>query len=64
MEEFDVEYDPTGFTSTEELEKRLEEESIAQDKINEAQALAVQQEEQKENPFLNKSGNFIYDVSR
>ncbi len=48
MEEFDVEYDPTGFTSTEELEKRLEEESIAQDKINEAQALAVQQEEQKE----------------
>ena len=48
MEEFDVEYDPTGFTSTEELEKRLEEESIAQDKLNEAQALAVQQEEQKE----------------
>jgi hypothetical protein len=48
MEEFDVEYDPTGFTSTEELEKRLEEESIAQDKINEAQALAVQQEEEKE----------------
>ena len=48
MEDFDVEYDPTGFTSTEELEKRLEEESIAQDKLNEAQALAVQKEEQKE----------------
>ena len=48
MEEINVEYDPTGFTSTEELEKRLEEESIAQDKINEAQALAVQQEEEKE----------------
>ena len=48
MEEFDVEYDPTGFTSTEELEKRLEEDSIAQDKLNEAQALAVQQEEEKE----------------
>ena len=45
MEEINVEYDPTGFTSTEELEKRLEEESIAQDKLNEAQALAVQQEE-------------------
>ncbi len=48
MEEINVEYDPTGFTSTEELEKRLEEESIAQDKLNEAQALAVQQEEEKE----------------
>ena len=48
MEEINVEYDPTGFTSTEELEKRLEEESIAQDKLNEAQALAVQQQEEKE----------------
>ena len=34
MEEFDVEYDPTGFTSSEEIEKQLEEESIKQDKIN------------------------------
>ena len=48
MEEINVEYDPTGFTSTEELQKRLEEDSIKQDKINEAQALAVQQEEEKE----------------
>ena len=48
MEEFDVEYDPTGFTSTEELEKRIEERSIEQDKLNQAQALAVQQEEEKE----------------
>ena len=48
MEEINVEYDPTGFTSTEELEKRLEEDSIKQDKINEAQALAVQQQEEKE----------------
>ena len=47
MEEFDVEYDPTGFTSTEELAKILEEDSIKQDKINEAQALAAQQEEKK-----------------
>ena len=43
MEEINVEYEPTGFTSTEELQKRLEEDSIKQDKINEAQALAVQQ---------------------
>ena len=48
MEEYEVEYDPTGFTSTEELEKRIEERSIEQDKINQAQALAVQQEEEKE----------------
>ena len=48
MEEINVEYDPTGFTSTEELEKRLEEDSIKQDKINEAQALAVQEQEEKE----------------
>ena len=46
MEEFNVEYDPTGFTSSAEVEKRLEEESIKQDKLNEAQQLAVQKEEQ------------------
>ena len=48
MEEFNVEYDPTGFTSPEEIQKQLEEDSIKQDKINQAQQLAVQEEEQKE----------------
>ena len=48
MEEINVEYDPTGFTSSEEIEKQLEEESIKQDKINEAQAQAVQKEEEFE----------------
>ena len=48
MEEFNVEYDPTGFTSPEEIQKQLEEDSIKQDKINQAQQLAVQEEEEKE----------------
>ena len=48
MEEINVEYDPTGFTSSEEIAKQLEEDSIKQDKINEAQAQAVQLEEKQE----------------
>ena len=47
MEEINVEYDPTGFTSSEEIAKQLEEDSIKQDKINEAQAQAVQLEEKQ-----------------
>ena len=54
MEEFNVEYDPTGFTSPEEIQKQLEEDSIKQDKINQAQQLAVQEEEQKEQEEASK----------
>ena len=48
MDEINVEYDPTGFTSPEEIAKQLEDDSLQQDKINQAQQLAVQEEEQKE----------------